>query len=51
MRVTEMGRNSDKQCSCDTFETGVMTAVNHDAGSVPVRKEQLKLSTTSSANS
>ena len=44
--VTETGRKSDGQCRWTTFGTGVMTAVNHDAGTAPVRKEQLTISAT-----
>ena len=33
--VTEIWRKFDKQTGCVTFGTGVTTAVNHDAGTMP----------------
>ena len=33
--VIEIGRKSDRQCGWDIFGTGVITAVNHDAGTAP----------------
>ena len=51
MHIDQRGRKSDRQCGWDIFGTGVITAVNHDAGTAPVRKEQLKISATSATNS
>ena len=36
--VTEIGQKTDRQCGWNIFGIGVITAVNHDAGTAPVRK-------------
>ena len=38
--VTETGQKTDRQCGWDIFETAVITAVNHDAGTAPVKNSK-----------